>query len=140
LRGLEGVRVREAYEELAKKSDIPWQGRRYDPAEWRKADPINRAISAANACLYAVSEAAVLVAGYSPAIGFLHTGRPLSFVYDIADLHKFDTSVPTAFEVVAAPCGNVEMEVRRRLRDLFKQKRLMKTLITEIEEVLDVGD
>ena len=62
-------------------------------------------ISAANACLYGVTEAAILVAGYSPAVGFLHTGRPLSFVYDVADVYKFEVSVPVAFEVVGTPPG-----------------------------------
>ena len=46
----------------------------------------NRCLSAATACLHGLTEAAVLAAGYAPAIGFLHTGKPLSFVYDIADL------------------------------------------------------
>jgi CRISP-associated protein Cas1 len=140
LRGLEGARVREAYEELAKMHNVPWGGRRYEPAQWTKANPINRAISAANACLYGVTEAAILVAGYSPAVGFLHTGRPLSFVYDIADLYKFEVSVPVAFEVVAKGASDVEGTVRRTLRDRFKEQRLMARIIPDIEEVLDVGD
>jgi len=48
-------------------------------------------LSAATACLYGITEAAVLAAGYAPAVGFTHTGKPLSFVYDIADIVKFDT-------------------------------------------------
>lgn len=140
LRGIEGVRVREKYEALAKKYGVPWEGRRYDPAQWTRADPINRAISAANACLYGVTEAAVLVAGYSPAVGFLHTGKPLSFVYDIADLYKFEVSVPIAFEVVAGGAREVESAVRRRLRDVFKERKLMARLVPDIEAVLDVGD
>ncbi len=140
LRGLEGARVRETYEALAAKYGVSWGGRRYDPAQWTKANPINRAISAANACLYGVTEAAILVAGYSPAVGFLHTGKPLSFVYDIADLYKFEVSVPLAFEAVAKGATNVEGAVRRALRDRFKEQRLMARIIPDIEEVLDVGD
>lgn len=141
LRGLEGVRVRETYEALATKHGVAWKGRVYDPARWSHADAINRAISAANACLYGVTEAAVLVAGYSPAVGFLHSGKPLSFVYDIADLYKFDVSVPVAFEVVAAGVsGDVEGAVRRRLRDVFREQKLMARLVPDIEAVLDVGD
>ena len=141
LRGVEGVRVREVYDALGTKYGVPWEGRRYDPAQWSKANPINRAISAANACLYGVTEAAILVAGYSPAVGFLHTGKPLSFVYDIADLYKFEVSVPVAFEVVAEKQGgDVEGQVRRRLRDVFKEQKLMARVIPDIEAVLDVGD
>ena len=42
-----------------------------------------------------------MAAGYAPAIGFIHSGKPLSFVYDIADIIKFDDIVPKAFEVAA---------------------------------------
>jgi CRISPR-associated protein Cas1 len=125
---------------MAERFGIPWSGRRYDPSEWKSADHINRSISSANACLYAVTEAAILVAGYSPAVGFLHSGKPLSFVYDIADLYKFDVSLPVAFQVVAEKEVDVEGSVRRRLRDKFSEARLMERIISDIEEVLDVGD
>ena len=36
-----------------------------------------------------------------PCHRFLHRGKPLSFVYDIADIFKFDTVVPAAFTVAA---------------------------------------
>lgn len=140
LRGLEGARVREIYIEMAKTFGVPWKGRQYDPKAWNKGSDINRAISAANACLYGLTESAVLVAGYSPAVGFLHSGRPLSFVYDIADLFKFEVSVPAAFEVVAKSVPDPEGVVRRLLRDRFRNSRLMERIIPTIEEVLDVGD
>jgi len=107
---------------------------------WHQANSCNRAISAANACLYAVTEAAILIAGYSPAVGVLHSGKPLSFVYDIADLYKFEISVPVAFEVVASSEQGVEGAVRRKLRDRFREARLLERLIPDIEEILDVGD
>jgi len=140
LRGLEGSRVREAYEAVAAQFNVPWKGRRYDPSEWKLADDSNRAISSANACLYGVTEAAILVAGYSPAVGFLHSGKPLSFVYDIADLYKFQITVPLAFQVVAERVKDVEGEVRRRLRDVFKREGLIAKIIPDIEAVLDVAD
>lgn len=140
LRGLEGVRVREKYGELAEKHGLTWGGRQYDPKAWAKGTDTNRAISAANACLYAVTECAVLVAGYSPAIGFLHSGKPLSFVYDIADLFKFEVSVPAAMEVVQKHSKDVEGDVRRLLRERFLATKLMEQLVPTIEEILDVGD
>ena len=69
--------------------------------DWNKADPLNRALSAANACLHGVVQAGIITAGYSPAIGFIHTGKALSFVYDIADLYKVSMIVPMVFEVVS---------------------------------------
>ena len=88
LRGIEGVRVRKSYELLAAAHGVAWRRRSYDPADWEAGDIPNRCLSSATACLHGLTEAAVLAAGYAPAIGFLHTGKPLSFVYDIADLWK----------------------------------------------------
>ena len=89
LRGIEGTRVRATYKLLAQQYGVKWHGRRYDPKDWDKGDTVNQCISAATSCLYGITEAAILAAGYAPAIGFLHTGKPLSFVYDIADIIKF---------------------------------------------------
>ncbi len=106
LRGMEGARVREMYKLLARQHGIDWHGRKYDPKNWEKSDIINQCLSAATACLYGVCEAAILAAGYAPAIGFLHSGKPKSFVYDIADLVKFETVVPEAFKIAKQnrPC------------------------------------
>jgi CRISP-associated protein Cas1 len=94
LRGIEGARVREMYRLLAASHGATWDGRNYDPHAW--ADLVNRCLSAATAALYGGTEAAVLAAGYAPAIGFLHNGKPQSFVYDIADILKCETVVPEA--------------------------------------------
>ena len=100
----------------------------------------NRCLSAATACLYGVTEAAVLAAGYAPAVGFIHTGKPLSFVYDIADLFKFETVVPVALKVAATKPCELEREVRLKCRDVFRQSRLLERIIPTIEEVLAAGD
>ena len=91
LRGIEGARVRQTYQLLARQFGISWKGRDYDADDWDSADLPNRCLSAATSCLYGVTEAAVLAAGYAPAVGFIHTGKPLSFVYDVADVYKFET-------------------------------------------------
>jgi CRISP-associated protein Cas1 len=149
LRGIEGVRVRETYKLLAQRHGVKWDGRNYDPHEWSTADTVNRCLSAATAALYGVTEAAVLAAGYAPAIGFLHTGKPQSFVYDIADIVKFETVVPEAFRTAAAVQQNKPLdgravtdpvaEVRRRCRDAFRRTALLGRLIPLIEEVLAAG-
>jgi len=102
LRGREGIRVRAAYAEPGRVTGVEWKGRSYDRASWKTADPINRALSCANSCLYGVCHAAIIAAGYSPAIGFIHSGKALSFVYDVADLYKSLTSIPAAFGVAGA--------------------------------------
>lgn len=149
LRGIEGARVREMYKLLAQRHAVRWEGRRYDPQDWGGADLVNRCLSAATAALYGIAEAAVLAAGYAPAIGFLHTGKPQSFVYDIADLFKFETVVPEAFRVVAAaesrrpldgmPVTDPVAAVRRRCRDAFRREDLLSRLVPAIEDVLAAG-
>ena len=139
LRGMEGARVREMYVQLARKAGIAWKGRRYDPDAWGSGDLPNRCLSAGTACLYGVCEAAVLAAGYAPAIGFVHSGKPRSFVFDIADLFKFETVVPAAFRVAARRSADPERDVRLACRDLFRSTRLLHRVIPLIEEVLAAG-
>jgi len=139
LRGIEGARVRTTYQILAHQYGVKWSGRRYDPKDWKRADPANQCLSAATACLYGVCEAGILAAGYAPAIGFLHTGKPQSFVYDVADIVKFETVVPLAFEIAARKPAHLEREVRSACRHAFRETRLLRRLIPLIEDVLAAG-
>jgi CRISP-associated protein Cas1 len=140
LRGIEGARVRETYKLFARQYGVPWQSRSYDRQQWDAADIPNRCLSAATSCLYGLTEAAVLAAGYAPAVGFIHTGKPLSFVYDIADLFKFETVVPVAFRMAAKAPPQPEREVRLACRDIFRSSRLLERIIPQIEEVLAAGE
>jgi CRISPR-associated protein Cas1 len=140
IRGMEGIRVRRAYAEASAKYGVEWKGRQYDQDDWNKGDPINRALSAANSCLYGVCHASILSAGYSPALGFVHTGKMLSFVYDVADLYKTETTVPVAFRVTAQNPGDLERAVRMECRKAFYDFKLMERLIPDIAEVLGVSD
>ncbi len=139
LRGIEGARVRKMYELLAKKYSVKWTNRNYDANSWESGDPPNRCLSSGTACLYGICEAAILAAGYAPAIGFIHTGKPQSFVYDIADLFKFETVVPLAFRIAARNPREPEREVRLACRDVFRQTRVLHRIIPTIEEVLAAG-
>src|SRR5690606_11881594 len=110
--------------------------RNYDRQDRDSADISNRCLSAATSCLYGITEAAVLAAGYAPAVGFIHTGKPLSFVYDIADLFKFDTVVPIAFRIAAQRPSQPEREVRLACRDMFRSTKLLGRIIPSIETAL----
>ena len=139
LRGIEGIRVKKIYEMMAKQYKVPWKGRRYDPKNWNSGDLVNKCLSAATSCLYGVTEAAILAAGYAPAVGFLHSGKPLSFVYDIADIYKFETVVPVAFQVAAKRPARPDRDVRIACRDVFRQTKLLKKIIPGIEDILSAG-
>ncbi len=139
LRGIEGARVRALYKSLSAQHGVKWHARRYDHTEWDAADIPNRCLSAATSCLYGITEAAVLAAGYAPAVGFIHTGKPLSFVYDVADLFKFESVVPLAFSIAAKAPGDPERAVRLGCRDLFRKSKLLEQIIPTIEDVLAAG-
>ncbi len=140
LRGIEGARVRETYKNLAQRYGVQWHGRKYDPTDWDASDVPNLCLSAATASLYGITEAAVLAAGYAPAVGFIHTGKPLSFVYDIADIYKFDTVVPVAFKIAGQNPPEPERKVRLACRDMFRETKILSRIIPAIEEILAAGE
>lgn len=136
LRGKEGIRVRQAYADAAKAHGIAWEGRNYHRQNWDAADPVNRALSAANACLYGLCHAAILSGGYSPALGFIHSGKQLSFVYDIADLYKVDFTIPLAFAVAAEGDHDIDRRVRLACRDRFREGKLNRRILPDIAALL----
>jgi CRISPR-associated protein Cas1 len=138
VRGLEGVRVREAYAQAGRETGVPWRGRAYRRDSWEDADEINRALSTASSYLYGMCHAAIVSAGYSPALGFIHTGKALSFVYDIADLYRTETVIPVAFRCVAAESAGVETSIRKTLRDVLVEHRVLDRIVGDIAHALDV--
>ena len=140
IRGKEGLRVRQVYRDLSLKTGVPWHGRRYDRQSWNRGDPINRAISAANAMLNGICHTAIVSGGYSPAIGFIHTGKQLSFVYDVADLYKTMITIPLAFRIVAESAADVEKRVRQACRETFKKTKLLNHILPDIDSLLSSTD
>jgi CRISPR-associated protein Cas1 len=139
VRGLEGQRVRQAYARASREYGVPWHGRRYDRSNWSSGDPVNRALSGANALLNGLCHAAIVSGGYSPALGFIHTGKQLSFVYDIADLYKVEVTIPLAFRVVAESTQGVQARVRAACRQAFKEHRLLHRILPDVENLLDLS-
>ncbi|MEM9665497.1 MAG: type I-E CRISPR-associated endonuclease Cas1e [Bacteroidota bacterium] len=144
VRGHEGRRVRNAYTEAARTHGVEWTGRQYDRGNWSRADPLNRALSAANACLNGLCHAAILSAGYSAGLGFIHQGKQLAFAYDVADLYKTKLTVPVAFATTAEvnqgriEPKHLEREARRRCRQAFRNLKLLARLVPDMDRILDV--
>lgn len=143
LRGREGARVRTAYREAAELHGVEWRRRDYKLDQFEASDLINQALSAANACLYGVVHAVVLALGCSPALGFVHTGHELSFVYDIADLYKAEYSIPIAFQSVAefevdalTAVDDLGSLVRHKMRDAFSGAQLLGRSVRDIRALL----
>ncbi len=138
VRGKEGARVRAAYARAAEQYGVEWKGRNYDRQQWGHSDPVNRALSAANACLYGLVHGAIISAGYSPGLGFIHRGTQQAFVYDIADLYKTDISIPAAFEAAALGEEKLESRVRMLMRQRIYTSRLLKRIHPDIECALAI--
>lgn len=136
IRGMEGIRVREAYKLWSKTTGIKWNKRSYKSDDWDEADPINKAISIANTVLYGVCHAAIVSLGYSAGLGFVHTGKQLSFVYDIADIYKADVTIPAAFNAVSRSSEPADYAVRTITRQYIKQCGIMKRIAKDIAWIL----
>jgi len=138
VRGLEGARMRRAYAEASQAHGVSWSGRRYDRSDWAGSDPVNRALSAANALLNGLCHAAIVSGGYSPALGFIHTGKQLSFVYDIADLYKTEITIPVAFATAGNSTEHVDSRTRAACRDRFREVKLLERILPDVDSVLDL--
>jgi len=139
IRGMEGLRVRDSYEKSAREAGVSWASRSYKSDSWGKADPVNRALSAANSCLYGICHAAIVSAGFSPALGFIHTGKMLSFVYDVADLYKTEVTIPAAFKVAKEQGDKTERRARQACREAFVSQRLLERIVPDIQAILGLS-
>jgi len=137
LRGMEGRRVKALYAEMGLKYGVSWKGRNYDANNWELADTINRAVSAANAALYALTTAVVCSMGYLPQLGFIHRASTLPFVFDIADMYKPETTLPAAFETVSLNSEAAEEETIARLKFFIENTKLLKRMPVDIGKLLE---
>jgi CRISPR-associated protein Cas1 len=136
LRGREGARVKRLYRAESARTGVPWSSRVYAPGDaFAAGDDVNRLLSAGHACLYAICHAAVVGLGASPGLGFVHTGGATSFVLDIADLYKAETTIPLAFDLAAARLTS-ERDMRTRFRDEVASGRFMAKVVRDIKDLL----
>lgn len=140
LRGREGARVREVYRENSRRTGVPWVRRTYNADDFEDSDPINQALSAAHAALYGIVHGVIVALGCSPGLGFVHTGHERSFVYDIADLYKAETTIPIAFDVVAEEMADLAGTTRRRVRDRVFDLRIIERAVKDVHQLLKVDE
>lgn len=133
LRGVEGKHVKELYAALSKKYGVEWIGRNYDHTDYDSQNDINKALTSSNQILYGIVRGVLHLMGFSPAIGFIHTGNMESFVYDIADLYKESISIPTSFRVVAENDEDLDKRIREEMRDEIIKRHLMKQIPKDLK-------
>jgi len=138
LRGREGARVRAVYRKMSKETGVPWNGREYDPDDFQAGDTVNKALSAAHACLYGITHSVIVALGCSPGLGFIHSGHERSFVYDIADLYKAHITIPIAFEVASKHSEKEDIGAitRRTVRDAISSGRILMQSVKDIRALL----
>lgn len=135
--GMEGYRVRELYQQKALEYQIGWKGRSYVPGKFELGDLTNQIMTSANAALYGIISSAVHSMGYSPHIGFIHSGSPLPFVYDLADLYKEKLCIDLAFALTVDMAGRYNKhKVAEGFRKRVIEMDLLATIGSDIEEML----
>ncbi len=138
--GMEGYRVRQLYEQKGEQYQVGWKGRSYQPGKFEMGDITNQVLTATNAALYGILCSAVHSMGYSPYIGFIHSGSPLPFIYDLADLYKEELCIDLAFFLTLEMAGKynrhkVSSAFRKRVIDMD----LMAHIGPDIDEMLGGG-
>jgi len=136
LRGMEGLRVRTLYAQMGAAHGVTWKGRNYNPSNWDMADGINRALSSANASLYALCAAVVCSLGYLPSLGFVHDAGTLPFIYDVADLYKHLTSIPAAFMAIRQKSDDHGDLARKLLKQRVEEERLLQRIPKDLASLL----
>ena len=140
LRGREGSRMRSVYRNCSTRTGVKWNGREYDPDDFSASDPVNQALSAGNVCLYGLAHAVICALGCSPGLGFVHIGHELSFVYDIADLYKAETTIPIAFEIAAENPDDLPGKTRKRVRDAIAGSHILERMVKDIKYLFASDD
>jgi len=132
--GMEGYRVRALYEQKAQQYKVGWKGRVYTQGKFEMSDLTNQILTSMNAALYGILSSAVHSMGYSPHIGFIHSGSPLPFVYDLADLYKEELSIDLAFSLTLSMAGNYN---KHTVSSAFRKKVLDINLLEKIGADID---
>lgn len=132
---MEGHRIRSLYEQKAQEYGVGWQGRSYTPGKFQLGDITNQILTACNAALYGILSSAVHSMGYSPHIGFIHSGSPLPFVYDMADLYKEHLCIDLAFSLTLDMAGKYN---KHKVSAAFRQRVIEYDLLGKIGP--DIGE
>lgn len=139
LMGMEGKRVKEMYEAKAIQYGVGWKGRSYTPGKFEMSDLTNQILTATSTALYGLVTSVIVAMGYSPHIGFIHSGSPLPFVYDIADLYKENLCIDLAFALTLEMGGEYDKSiVSDRFRKRVIEEDLMSKMPKDINDILGV--
>lgn len=129
--GMEGHRVRSLYSAKAEQYKVGWKGRDFTPGKITLSDMTNQILTAANSALYGIVCSAIHSMGYSPHLGFIHSGSPLPFVYDIADLYKEHLCIDLAFSLTKELAGQYNKAI---VSKGFRERVIKTDLLAKMSE------
>jgi CRISPR-associated protein Cas1 len=132
--GMEGHRVRALYEQKGQAYGVGWKGRSFTPGKFELSDITNQILTSSNAALYGIISSSVHSMGYSPHIGFIHSGSPLPFVYDLADLYKEYLCIDLAFSLTLEMAGQYN---KQKVSSAFRQRVIETDLLGNIGEDIE---
>ncbi|OCX71579.1 type I-E CRISPR-associated endonuclease Cas1e [Acidithiobacillus thiooxidans] len=136
--GMEGHRVRSLYEKKAQEYQVGWKGRSFVPGKFQMGDLTNQILTSCNAALYGILSSAIYSMGYSPHVGFIHSGSPLPFVYDMADLYKEIVSIDLAFSLTQEMAGQYNRQkVSTAFRERVIQDDILGRIGADIDKILE---
>ena len=135
--GMEGHRVRTIYQTKAQEYQVGWKGRQFTLGKFEVSDITNQVLTSCNAALYGILCSAVHSMGYSPHIGFIHSGSPLPFVYDLSDLYKEHLCIDLAFSLTRDLAGRYNKhKVSGAFRSRVIEMDLLAQVAVDIPELL----
>lgn len=127
--GMEGYRVRALYQQKAEHYQVGWSRRSFTPGKFELGDITNQILTASNAALYGILCSVVHSMGYSPHIGFIHSGSPLPFIYDLADLYKENLCIDLAFSLTREMAGKYN---KKLVATAFRKRVVEMDLLAQV--------
>lgn len=134
LMGMEGIRVRGIYAKKAEEYGVGWKGRNYIPGKIELSDITNQILTSCNSALYGILTSCIYSMGFSPHVGFIHSGSPLPFVYDMADLYKEELCIDLAFAMTKELAGTYD---KHRVANAFRKRVIKTDLLGNIGKDID---
>lgn len=144
LRGMEGARIKRAYETLALQHGVEWRRRDYDRSRPEASDDLNEALNHVATAMYAAAAVAVYSVGAIPQLGFIHEDSGDAFCLDVADLFRTSDTIPLAFQAVKLAKKETYTPLERHARRLagqrLKRDGLIGKMIDRIKELFGDDD
>lgn len=133
--GMEGYRVRALYEQKSLEYGVGWKGRSFAPGKFELGDITNQILTSCNAALYGILSSVVHSMGYSPHVGFIHSGSPLPFIYDLADLYKEYFCIDLAFSLTLELAGQYN---KHKVSSAFRQRIIDQDLLGNVGQDIEL--